>query len=84
MIKANEYSRLKEGDVFCFQDSKGNKELGKLLYAFPRKNYRYDKNGEITTEFDWVPWRCGYTPLNDSIRISVHLEAGLFKIWPAT
>ena len=87
-IQPSRYPKLRPGSTYFFQAAKldsqgyrfGEPEVGRLVYAQARKNYRYDDQGRPTDVYDWVAWRCGYEPIACP---HVHLrclEAGHFRI----
>ena len=87
-IKPIEHRFLIPDKIYCFT-YKGKHEFGRLLYAFPRRNYFYDDYDQLTGKYEWVAHKVGYIPIKDrfidifgdSTKVdSVHICLGRFLI----
>ena len=87
MIPATSYEKLQKGEILLFTPTREDGVLGRLLYAFTRRNFLYDTKGNITDEWVLVPFRCGFEPLEPvkssfwNVNVdSIHLSVGKFSI----
>lgn len=84
-LDAKNYHRIPVGTHLLVAPTGDKPCAAKLLYLYARKNYLYDKQGNITEEFEMVNHRVGFMPLSglyDGQRVdSVHCSVGLFEVY---